>query len=314
MWLRLGMDPNDKSTWSQERVHMPVLNREEVATFAPKVNRYTLRRIASCIDTSRIRKAWGAIVELLGGEDRIDEAASSWGDSFIVNFGTPECADAPSPDPRDLNNWHVDGDFFIHYLDSPEQALLVIPVFSDIKPRGGGTYIAPGGVDMVAQYLLAHPEGVIPENLTFRPSTSTAARPEDDPGFWSHLAEAKKCTKFVEVTGDVGDVVLLHPLMLHTASKNNLRVPRVITNPPVGLREPFNFNRDDPDDYSLVERKTLRALGVEKIDFVPTTQRRRIVPARVLREQAMLAAERERLSTQPPIAGVSTSAVLIPVA
>ena len=41
MWVRLGMDPSDKATWSQERVHIPVQHREKVATFAPKVNRYT---------------------------------------------------------------------------------------------------------------------------------------------------------------------------------------------------------------------------------------------------------------------------------
>ncbi|THH01554.1 hypothetical protein EW026_g1142 [Hermanssonia centrifuga] len=123
IWVRLGMDPNDKSTWNQERVHMPPINREKVATFAPK--------------------AWEAIKELLGGEDRIDEQASTWGDSFIVNFGTPALEGAPTVEPPNLDNWHVDGDFFIHFLDSPEQALLVIPIFSDIKPRGGGTYIAP---------------------------------------------------------------------------------------------------------------------------------------------------------------------------
>jgi len=38
---------------------------------------------------------------------------------------------------------------------------------------------------------------------------------------------------FVELTGDIGDVVLMHPLMLHSASRNNLRIPRIITNPPV---------------------------------------------------------------------------------
>jgi hypothetical protein len=37
MWIRLGLDPNDKSTWTRERIHMPWHNREEVATFAPKV-------------------------------------------------------------------------------------------------------------------------------------------------------------------------------------------------------------------------------------------------------------------------------------
>lgn len=56
-------------------------------------------------------------------------------------------------------------------------------------------------------------------------------------------------------------------LVLHSASKNFLRIPRIITNPPVALREPFNFNRENPDDYSLVERKTLAALGIDKLDF-----------------------------------------------
>ena len=37
IWVRLGLDPNDKSTWHSEKIHMPWQRREEVATFAPKV-------------------------------------------------------------------------------------------------------------------------------------------------------------------------------------------------------------------------------------------------------------------------------------
>ena len=37
VWVRLGMDPNDKSTWTNEKVHMPWHCREPVQTFAPKV-------------------------------------------------------------------------------------------------------------------------------------------------------------------------------------------------------------------------------------------------------------------------------------
>ena len=36
MWVRLDMDPNDKTTWKQERTHMPAHHRELVHTFAPK--------------------------------------------------------------------------------------------------------------------------------------------------------------------------------------------------------------------------------------------------------------------------------------
>ncbi|KAI0056276.1 hypothetical protein BV25DRAFT_1864976, partial [Artomyces pyxidatus] len=276
LWTRLGMDPNDQSTWGEkDRIHMPQHKREAVATFAPK--------------------AWDAMKDLLGGEDRVEIESGYWNDAFIVNLGAPELVGRPSVDPRDLDNWHVDGDFFVHYLDSPEQGLLVIPIFADIKPRGGGTFICPEGIDMIAQYLAQHPEGVLPTGLSFTPSTSTYADKTQDPGYWSHLQEIKKCSNFVEVTGEVGDVFLLHPLMLHSASKNYLRVPRIITNPPVATREPFNFNRANPEDYSLVERKTLQALGVDKLDFKPTTERRRIVPARVLAQNKMLEDERRRL-------------------
>ncbi|KAI0784778.1 hypothetical protein C8Q75DRAFT_809675 [Abortiporus biennis] len=273
VWIRLGMDPDDKSTWDREKVHMPYHKRETVASFAPK--------------------AWEAIKELLGGEDRIDEKSSSWGDSFIVNLGTPELEDpASTVEPRDLGNWHVDGDFFVHYLDSPEQALLVIPLYSDIKPGGGATYACPDGIDLVANYLAAHPEGVLPVPLSFVPSTSTTSEPKDDPGYWSHLEAVKKCKKFVEMTGDV---VLMHPLMLHSASKNHLRDPRIITNPPVSLREPFNFNRENPDEFSLVEKKTLKALGVEKLDYKITTERRGVIPKRIGIQEKMLAEEKKRI-------------------
>lgn len=38
MWIRLGLDPTDKTTWDRERIHMPWHKKEEVATFAPKVS------------------------------------------------------------------------------------------------------------------------------------------------------------------------------------------------------------------------------------------------------------------------------------
>lgn len=159
--------------------------------------------------------------------------------------------------------------------------------------------ICPDGLDGVARYLAAHPEGVLPVKHTLVPSTNTMPNPKDNPGFWSHLREVKNFHKFVELTGEVGDVVLLHPLMLHSASKNHLRIPRVIINPPVGLREPFNFCRSD-GNYSLVEQKTLRALGVDKLDFKPSTERRGIVPERVRVQQNMLEEERKRLAATVP--------------
>lgn len=249
-------------------------------------------------------------MEDLLGKGRIDEQYSTWGDSFIMNLGLPEFeGDDKVVHPHDLGNWHVDGDFFVHYLDSPEQALLVIPLFSDIKPRGGGTFIAPEGIELTAKYLAAHPEGVVPIPYRFVPSTSAYQDADDDPETLSHLQTVKQCTKFAEMTGEIGDVVLLHPLMLHSASKNHLRTSRVIINPPVAVKEPFNFNRENPDGFSLVELKTLRALGVDRLEFKPTTERRRLVPKSTAVKDALLEAEKQRLAAleQRERFGVSTS-------
>ena len=38
MWVRLGFDPNDKSTWIKEKPHMPWHNRVAVSEFAPRVS------------------------------------------------------------------------------------------------------------------------------------------------------------------------------------------------------------------------------------------------------------------------------------
>ena len=101
---------------------------------------------------------------------------------------------------------------------------------------------------------------------------------------------------FVEATGEVGDVYLLHPFILHAKAQNVLRLPRIITNPPVTLAEPMRFDRTDPDEHSLVERAVLRALDVERLEFAPAAARQNVVPERVLRQQRMSEQEQARLA------------------
>ena len=110
-------------------------------------------------------RAWDAICDLLGGEDRIinfwGDSKPGWGDGFIINFGLG--ADTPwQPPSPEVGGWHKDGDFFRHFLDSPEQGLLTIVVWSDIYPKSGGTFVACDSVQHVAQRLYEHPEGLLP--------------------------------------------------------------------------------------------------------------------------------------------------------
>lgn len=252
-WIRMGMDPQDPATWTEKRVHLPSRHSVDVREFAPK--------------------AYAAACELLGGEDRV-ELPWTWGDAFIANLGVGSDRpwDPPSPE---VPGWHKDGDFFRHFLDSPEQGLLVFVLWSDIEPTGGGTFIAADSVPVIARLLAEHPEGILPEEFDFRSLVS-------------------QCSDFVETTGSFGDVVLLHPFMLHAVSQNVLGTARFITNPPIALREPLRFDREDPAEFSLVEQAVLRGLGVERLDFTPTAAREHVVPDRVHHEaeQARLHAER----------------------
>lgn len=197
----------------------------------------------------------------------------------------------------------------MHYLDSPEQALLVIPLWSDIVPSGGGTIICPAGIPVVAKHLYEHPEGVSPR------MTPRAQNPEfksEGPAlpWFCDIASRMPDEAFVEVTGEVGDVYLLHPLMLHSASNNTLRKVRVITNPPVSVKEPFCFDRQD-GEYSVVERKTLMALGRERLEgWRITAERQRVVPGSTKVKAEMKRLEEERLAkARAKASGVEVRAV-----
>jgi len=254
---RLGYSPDDPSTWEKEIIHMPATQRVPMDEIAPK--------------------AWQAACELLGGVERVQPC--TWGDSMIVNFhkGADQPWQPPSPA---TGGWHKDGDFFRHFLDSPEQGLLTIVIWSDIEPRGGGTFAAGDSVAPIARLLAAHPEGLPPQGA-----------PEATFGSLIH-----QCHDFVELSGRVGDVVLIHPYLLHASSQNHSGKARFITNPPISLKEPMQFNRENPADFSPVERAILRGLGVKRLDFQSTAPREYIVSEGAKRKAQLLEEEKARLA------------------
>lgn len=252
-FLRLGYDKEDKSTWAEQRIHMGGDEHVLVKEFAPRV--------------------YDAICDLLGGEDRVGQPVR-WSDGFIVNLGIR--ADEPwQPAGPDTPGWHKDGDFFRHFLDSPEQGLLVFVNWTDVVHHGGPTYIATDSVPVVAKFLAEHPEGILPKAFDFKDLVG-------------------QCSEFEEATAKAGDVYLLHPFLLHAASQNPLRLIRIITNPPIHLNEPMRFDRDKPEDHSPIERAVLNALGVERYEFRPSAERERVVPERVRRQEQMRLEEQAR--------------------
>lgn len=230
---RTGVDLSDPATWSAPYVRIPTERKEPMETYAPA--------------------AYEAMAALMGGRERMKNHGRI--DLMAVNL--TQGADRPFEPPTAASRgWHKDGWHFRHFLDSPEQGFLAIPLLTDVLPQGGATFIAAGSVAPVARYLAGRPEGVLPDDFPVREML-------EEPGI-----------EFIEATGAAGDFYLLHPYLLHAVSQNVLRRPRAICNCLIELKEPMHFDRAD-GDYSPVERAVLRGLGAEHYPFEPTGERYR---------------------------------------
>jgi hypothetical protein len=58
-----------------------------------------------------------------------------------------------------LTTRHIDGDWFDHHLDSSDQALLNVALYTDVLPQGGPTLICPAALPKVLKWMYDHPEG-----------------------------------------------------------------------------------------------------------------------------------------------------------
>ncbi|GBG31729.1 Hypothetical Protein FCC1311_079542 [Hondaea fermentalgiana] len=171
--------------------------------------------------------------------------------------------------------WHVDGAHFAHRLDSAEQALLPIFLFSDIGPECGGTALASGSHVAVTKVLMdATPEA--PQGL---PGSQVSKRAMRIPGALDQP---------VEVRGKAGDVALCHPFLLHARGKNFAPTEgtsgvRFIANPCVQFRERMRVGLNaDAAQQCPIERaiseaqmRAMLPLGFGSFGNPPSKRRRR---------------------------------------
>lgn len=133
-------------------------------------------------------------------------------------------------DPGYGDDWHVEGGWFRHHVSSGEQAVLNLFCFSTIEPGGGGTLLVEGSHHLAAKLLWeAEPEGM--ETGDFDGPLTAALEQSGWPGV-------------VEVTCEEGDVVLAHPLVLHSSNPNHGRRPRVMAQPAFSMTEPIRTEGD----------------------------------------------------------------------
>ncbi|CAI5714342.1 unnamed protein product [Peronospora effusa] len=183
--------------------------------------------------TPRLKQA----VDQLCGINKWKDFGLGW---WIITF--PGQAEPPW---EAAGKWHVDGATYQHHVDSQESGLLAIFLFSDIGPGEGGTALSVGSHKRIARMLKKNePRGM-------------------KGGAVSYQARQFQRREVVEVNGKAGDVMLVHPFLLHARSKNlgqkGVESVRIMCNPNVQLHRKMNLNRAD-GDFSPVEQAVVDAL------------------------------------------------------
>lgn len=168
------------------------------------------------------------------------------------------------------NGWHWDGIHFKHHVNSPEQGLLCLCIFSDIGPKGGGTLVAEGSHKVVAQYLANQPNGVELKDgieavnkghewfskLTGHEEIGQASNNKKNriEYFMNQTVKSDGANlRVVETTAEAGDVFLCHPFLYHASSQNHSGIPRFMCNRTTPLGEKLQLTRTNACEYSPLE-------------------------------------------------------------
>jgi hypothetical protein len=115
--------------------------------------------------------------------------------------------------------WHIDGGHFNpHFLDSPEQSLVVIPMIRSIANGGGNTHVLAKSHIYMTHLLHASGESGVPREITQDCRNLAKVWPKEQ------VIAIEPCA--------VGDVLLMHPFLVHAAG---------FTQPNHPLRIAFNM-------------------------------------------------------------------------
>lgn len=230
VWDAAGLDPVDRSNWKQPRSVVP---------------RNLTGPLFSALYSPRLRVA---LDQLLGPGRSHTPNSSGYLLLNLPGFDTP---------PWQMMGGHIDGSHFHHHIDSREQGLVLLFIFTDVQPQGGGTAVCPGSHARFARALAA----AAPTGMT---SAETCHH--------GKLVSADIAP--IELTAHAGDVVFLHPMLFHGSSSNLSPHARLASNMCVGLHAPMDLRRGNPDDYSPVERAIVQALALPPaVPFLPRPSR-----------------------------------------
>jgi ectoine hydroxylase-related dioxygenase (phytanoyl-CoA dioxygenase family) len=153
--------------------------------------------------------------------------------------------------------WHLDGGHFNpHYLTSPDQSVVVLPILHDVSPGGGNTVVLPQSHHSIAKLLSSCPHG-IDKRMTQDCRVLV--------GHWTGppAQEVAPCR--------AGDLVILHPFVIHAAgfhTNPSIQTRRVTFN--LGVKWKKELNMADPNK-SWLEASIQRSLESSDSSWIDQT-------------------------------------------
>ena len=198
--------------------------------------------------TSRLT---AAVNEILGEGAWNPFGIGWWVVSFPLNYSSSSAFEVEGA-------WHIDGGSLAdHSLLKREIALIPIMLFSDIRPNAGATCVLCGSHKVAVRILSeAGAAGMRAGAITER---ILATHNEDDEASF----------EVVELTGEMGDVIFLHPLLVHARSRNNgaeggVNSIRIICHPTISLREKMTLHPAYSSSSSTVKKASALQTLLEK--------------------------------------------------
>ena len=223
---RAGIRQSDPSTWTRERPEHLQHVKDDPAFRA--------------VGSARLLEAIDAALE-----GQAYEKPKHWGAPFLA-FPSLQAWNVPS------GGWHADANY-VSAL-SPPAGIRTHALFGDVTCRAGGTLIVSGSHRLVHKYFTDNPppagargadcRKLLQGHPYIRDLHTEGDAHERAARFIDRAEEHSGIPlQVVENTGAAGDVILLHPLVLHVATPNTSATPRFLLSGGVDLPSMWRARR-----------------------------------------------------------------------